>query len=66
MKTFEVKRQHLGDKMYMPGDKREAAQGDVQHLIDNGVLAEAKAAPKPANKSEPPVSNKNGAAKAQS
>lgn len=65
MKTFEVKRQHLGDKMYMPGDTREAAPGDVQHLIDNGVLAEVKAERKPPNKSEPPVSNKNGATKAQ-
>ncbi|NSL20561.1 hypothetical protein [Agrobacterium tumefaciens] len=52
MKTYDVLRQHLGDKMYMPGDIREVAPGDVQHLIDNGVLREAKA------KSEPTPSNK--------
>lgn len=52
MKTYDVLRQHLGDKMYMPGDTREVAQGDVQHLIDNGVLREAK------TKSEPAPSNK--------
>ena len=52
MKTYDVLRQHLGDKMYMPGDTREVAQGDVQHLIDNGVLREAK------GKAEPSLSNK--------
>ena len=50
MKTYDVLRQHQGDKMYMPGDTRKAAQGDVQHLINNGVLKEAKA--------EKPSSNK--------
>ncbi|WP_041409359.1 hypothetical protein [Sinorhizobium fredii] len=43
MKTYDVLRQHLGDKMYMPGDQREANQGDVQHLITNGILKEATA-----------------------
>lgn len=43
MKTYVVVRQHLGDKMYMPGDEREASPGDVQHLVDNGVLSESKA-----------------------
>ncbi|MBB4402544.1 MULTISPECIES: hypothetical protein [Rhizobium/Agrobacterium group] len=54
MKTYEVLRQHFGDKMYMSGDTREAAQGEVQHLINNGVLREtkAKAAPAPSNKAE--------------
>lgn len=54
MKTYEVLRQHLGDKMYMPGDTRDAAQVDVQHLIDNGVLREGKAKiePAPSNKAE--------------
>jgi hypothetical protein len=52
MKTYQVLRQHLGDKMYMPGDTREVAQGDVQHLINNGVLREAQA------KAEAPVANK--------
>lgn len=54
MKTYEVLRQHFGDKMYMPGDNREAAQGEVQHLINNGVLREtkAKAESAPSNKAE--------------
>ncbi|MGA6113356.1 hypothetical protein [Agrobacterium radiobacter] len=54
MKTYEVLRQHFGDKMYMPGDTREAAQGEVQHLINNGVLRETKAKSEsaPSNKAE--------------
>jgi hypothetical protein len=44
--------------MYMPGDTREAIAGDVQHLVQNGVLREAKAERKPANKAEPAVQNK--------
>jgi hypothetical protein len=52
MKTYNVMRQHLGDKMYYPGDTREAASGDVQHLIDNGILKESRA------KAETPVANK--------
>ncbi|WP_375597580.1 hypothetical protein [Devosia sp. Naph2] len=58
MTKFEVLRQHLGDKMYMPGDTREADKNSVQHLIDQGVLAEGKAEQKPANKAEPAVQNK--------
>ena len=52
MKTYEVIRQHLGDRMYMPGDIREATEGDVKHLIANGVLKEsqAKSEKVPANK----------------
>lgn len=49
MKTFQVLRQHLGDKQYMPGDTREANPSDVKHLVDAGVLKEAKA---PAAKAE--------------
>ena len=59
---YEVIRQHLGDKMYVPGDPetgmREAVPGDVQHLVNNGVLIEAKAERKPPNKAEPAVKNK--------
>ena len=62
MTKFQVVRQHLGDKMYMPGDEREASEADVRHLIDNGVL-KRKAEPKPANKAEPPVQNKSAAKK---
>lgn len=48
---FTVIRQHLGDKMYMPGDEREAAESDVAHLVRNGVL-KAKSEPAPKNKAE--------------
>ncbi len=50
---FLVVRQHFGDKMYMPGDEREATKAEVQHLVDAGVLAEAKAV-----KAEPAPKNK--------
>lgn len=36
--TFKVQRQHLGDKMYLPGDERTADRKEVAHLIDKGVL----------------------------
>ena len=49
---FTVIRQHFGDKMYMPGDAREAAEGDVKHLLENGVLSKAKAELAPSNKAE--------------
>jgi len=60
MKTFEVMRQHQGDKMYMPGDRREAIAGDVHHLVKSGVLRDvgAKSEPPIANKAEKPVKNK--------
>jgi len=41
---FSVIRQHLGDRMYMPGEEREANKSDVQHLLDAGVLAEHEGA----------------------
>ena len=37
---YTVKRQHLGDRMYLPGDEREANPDDVSHLVAKGVLAE--------------------------
>jgi len=51
---FRVLRQHFGDKMYMPGDEREAAESDVKHLVDAGVLDRApeKAEKAPVNKAE--------------
>lgn len=55
---FIVTRQHFGDKMYMPGDIREAAENDVVHLIRNGVLKKGKAEPAPKNKAEKPAGNK--------
>lgn len=63
-KSYEVIRQHLGDKMYMPGDTREATPSDVQHLVQNGVLRETKAERKVANKAEPALANKSAAKKA--
>lgn len=35
---FRTMRQHLGDRMYMPGDTREAAAADVAVLVKSGVL----------------------------
>jgi hypothetical protein len=50
---FYVTRPHLGDKMYLPGDTREANEGDVKHLIANGVLSpKTEAEGKPTNKAE--------------
>ena len=59
---FEVIRQHLGDRLYMPGDEREATQGDVAHLVANGVLkpVRAKAEGAPKNKAEPKHQDKAG------
>lgn len=63
MKTYTVLRQHLGDKMYMPGDTRKAKPSDVAHLVKSGVLVEGegegvKAEKAVSNKAEPPVRNK--------
>lgn len=52
MKTYNVLRQHHGDKPYAKGDTREANPADVQHLVDAGVLREAKV------KAEKPAANK--------
>lgn len=63
---FMVIRQHLGDRMYMPGDEREAQESEVAHLLKNGVLEKAgvsgqkKAAPKPLNKKDRAPLNKGG------
>lgn len=64
---YTVTRQHYGDKLYVPGDEREAKEADVAHLVKNGVLAEmkapakkveAKAAPQVENKAVTPAANK--------
>lgn len=39
---YQVKREHLGDRLYMPGDVRAAQPADVAHLVRAGVLIEAK------------------------
>lgn len=52
---FHVIRQHLGDKMYMPGDTREASEGDVKHLLGKVLSKDEpskKAEGKPKNKAE--------------
>jgi hypothetical protein len=53
---YEVLRQHFGDRMYMPGDEREALAGDVAHLVTAGVLGAPSK--KPAKKAEPAPKNK--------
>lgn len=52
MTRYTVVRQHLGDRMYMPGDTRDAAQVDVTHLLANGILIEEKAEKPVRNKAE--------------
>lgn len=61
MATFRVTRQHLGDRLYMPGDEREANESDVAHLVERGVLelVKAKAAQPVENKAEPKLRNKS-------
>lgn len=61
--TFKVQRQHLGDKMYLPGDERTADRKEVAHLVAKGVLEpiKAKAAPPVKNKAEPKAQTKAGA-----
>ncbi len=50
--TYRVLRQHLGDRMYQPGEEREAEAADVAHLVASGVLGEGNGAGK-AEKAEP-------------
>ncbi|MQU72346.1 hypothetical protein [Sinorhizobium meliloti] len=65
MKTYDVLRQHYGDKQYLKGDIRQADPGEVKHLVDAGVLKEAKAkADKPAA-SKPEKADKVTANKAE-
>lgn len=41
MKTFYAQEPHLdGTTLYQPGDKREADENDVKHLVDLKVLGE--------------------------
>lgn len=50
MQSFNVLRQHYGDRDYLPGDTREADPAQVAHLVAAGVLEEVKV--------EPPVETK--------
>ena len=58
---YDVRREHLGDKLYSVGDEREANPNDVAHLVKNGVLVEKKAKEAPKNKAR--IAPKNKAAK---
>lgn len=49
---FYVTRQHIGDKLYMPGDTREANESDVKHLVGKTL---SKDPPKAANNAKKPV-----------
>ena len=52
MQRYRVIRTHIGDREYLPGDEREAAPGDVEHLVQAGCLSaiEAKVIAPPENK----------------
>lgn len=59
--SYDVLREHLGDRFYRKGDLREAEKSSVTHLVRAGVLAPAKgkkAAEKPANKAAQKPQNK--------
>lgn len=53
---FKVLRQHFGDRLYLPGDTREATGTEVDHLVKAGVLERdhdaEKAEEAPDNKAE--------------
>ena len=56
---YQVLKQHFGDQQYFEGDEREVTnKQDAQQLIDLGLIAEIKAAPKPQNKMAKEPSNK--------
>lgn len=55
---YQVMRQHLGDRLYIKGDVRDAREQDVAHLVRAGVLVE-KVEPEVMNKAEPAVHNKS-------
>lgn len=57
MMKYTVMRQHFGDKLYMPGDEREAREADVSHLVSQGVLSA------PETKKAAPLENKKASAK---
>lgn len=57
---FKVIRQHMGDRLYMPGDEREAKEADVRHLVDAGVLEKATAPPENKAKKSAPQNKSDG------
>lgn len=50
---YIVAREHLGDRIYAPGDEREAVPSEVMHLVRAGVLIEAKVEPPLETKTAP-------------
>ena len=67
MAKFIVHRRHLGDRLYEPGEEREASASDVAHLVERGILEpvrekreapEAKADRAPRNKAMAAPENK--------
>lgn len=43
---YTVIRQHLGDKMYFPDEKRELAESEATTLLKQGIIAKIKESPK--------------------
>lgn len=39
--TYQVLREHLGDRNYAKGETRELNESDAKHLVESGVLAPA-------------------------
>ena len=56
--TYDVKREHYGDKAYATGDTRELDPNEAKRLIDLGVLVEAKPAKATEAKAEKAPANK--------
>ena len=61
VKTFDVMREHEGDRFYRRGETRDLDAGEAKHLEDLGVLVEKKAEKSAANKAETPVPANKGA-----
>lgn len=60
MPKYTVIRQHLGERLYMPGETRELPQSEAEHLIPRCLAPlAAKAETTPKNKAEPPPRNKS-------
>lgn len=60
---YDVKREHIGDRLYRKGEVRECNPSTVTHLVRKGILSTAKgqkAAKPPANKAAPKLQNKAG------
>jgi len=56
--TYDVKREHFGDKQYVTGDTRELDPNEAKRLVELGVLAEQKPAKSPETKAAKAPSNK--------